>query len=1164
MKKLLFIFTLSLLMNTLFALAAGDIAIIAVQTDNPDQITFVTLNDIPANTTISFTDNAWNASTEAWRSGEGTCRWSNDVLTEASSIVTMYPDSLLATIGSITVSESNIDLASSGDQVLAYEGTTAPTANNDATWLYGFSTESFSWGNSSNTSDIPTALENYSVAMTTSATEVDNAVFTNGSEHQDNVSVSGTKTELLQLFNDSSKYYTSSSWITLPTYTIVVTEGGVSYAASPTFNPAGGSYYSFDTPFNVELSTETAGATIYYTIDGSDPDETSNVYTGAISITEDTTIKAIAYADGYLPSSVNTAVYDIVSPNSATLPYSQTFDSDFGDCYTYAVSGIKPWYYYSNSATANGYNGSFPEEHWLVLPKIDFTATTSERMTFNTYVRYGSIDAENYLKLFYSEDYPGVGDPTGYTWTEIAFTLPAGGIVGSTELSSPSGVLDLSGISVSAVYLAFKYYSNGNPSSWRVDDINIYEATAPTLIVDPASLGGFSYVLGNGPSQEQSFLITAADLEDDVVVTAPTSYEVSLTSGTGFTGSVSLTPNDGIVSETTIYTRLKAALAIGTYNEDISITSTNADSQTVNCDGEVSAPPAPEAPVASDASEIGNDSFTANWNAVTGATGYYLDVYTVSGTPASDLFFSEYIEGSSNNKALEIYNGTGLPVDLTEYVVKTFSGTNTTANYTLNLTGTLADGSVYIIANSSAAEEITSIADVTASVTFYNGDDAVGLYKNDVLIDVLGSIGSGTTYGGEVTLVRKADAVVPSATYSADDWDQYPQNTFSYLGSHTFNGLTKTYVTGFENLDISNVTSYQVTGLDPETTYQYVVRAYDAYSQSSVNSNEISVTTSAATPTYPEGDSIQVGENTITFTQGSANEGPVVEELPGWNNSNLDSESVTTLSFSLIGEGPWTISINTAAPYGAVYYEGGWHAFGNIGGVVTIEIPSLSGKGPDVIVILGDLDPSTLPIELSAFTVSLYNHDSAKVNWVTQSETGLNGFYILRNSSDQLDSANQISILIPATNTSQAQSYQYMDRELVTEGVYYYWLLVSNLDGSEAFYGPVEFTYTLGDQEGEVPEVEIITALDGVYPNPFNPSTNIAYSLSEACDVDFRIFNSRGQMIRYIKAGRKEVGNHSQVWDGNDANGNAVGSGIYYIRMQAGKESFNTKAVLLK
>ena len=82
-------------------------------------------------------------------------------------------------------------------------------------------------------------------------------------------------------------------------------------------------------------------------------------------------------------------------------------------------------------------------------------------------------------------------------------------------------------------------------------------------------------------------------------------------------------------------------------------------------------------------------------------------------TAPSDLFFSEYIEGSSNNKALEIFNGTGASIDLATggYNVQVFFNGSATAGLTINLLGTVAYGDVYVVAQSSAAATILAQAD---------------------------------------------------------------------------------------------------------------------------------------------------------------------------------------------------------------------------------------------------------------------------------------------------------------------------------------------------------------------------------------------------------------------------------------------------------------------
>ncbi len=160
-----------------------------------------------------------------------------------------------------------------------------------------------------------------------------------------------------------------------------------------------------------------------------------------------------------------------------------------------------------------------------------------------------------------------------------------------------------------------------------------------------------------------------------------------------------------------------------------------------------------------------------------------------------DLFFSEYIEGSSNNKALEIYNPGPDAVDLGLYSVALYNNGNTTANSTAVLSGTLAAEATYQIVNSSADAALLGLADITSGVTFYNGDDAIALFRSGVLIDVIGEIGvdpgtnwpvgSGAT--SEFTLVRRPEIRQGQADWAlgANEWLVYPQNTFSFYGSHT-------------------------------------------------------------------------------------------------------------------------------------------------------------------------------------------------------------------------------------------------------------------------------------------------------------------------------------------------------------------------------------------
>src|SRR5687768_11575303 len=132
-----------------------------------------------------------------------------------------------------------------------------------------------------------------------------------------------------------------------------------------------------------------------------------------------------------------------------------------------------------------------------------------------------------------------------------------------------------------------------------------------------------------------------------------------------------------------------------------------------------------------------------------------LSLSTPAQALSTDLFFSEYIEGSSNNKALEIVNLTGAAVNLAAggYNVQMHFNGNPAAGLTINLTGSVAHGDVYVVAQSSANAAILGQADQTNGAGWFNGDDAVVLRRGTTVLDVIGQIGfdPGTEWGSGLT-----------------------------------------------------------------------------------------------------------------------------------------------------------------------------------------------------------------------------------------------------------------------------------------------------------------------------------------------------------------------------------------------------------------------------
>jgi len=169
------------------------------------------------------------------------------------------------------------------------------------------------------------------------------------------------------------------------------------------------------------------------------------------------------------------------------------------------------------------------------------------------------------------------------------------------------------------------------------------------------------------------------------------------------------------------------------------------------------------------------------------------------GSHSTELFFSEVVEGTSNNKALEIYNGTTSAIDLVAgaYNVQMYFNGNASAGLTINLNGSVAAGDVFVLAQSSANATILAQADQTNSSGWFNGDDAVVLRKGTTIVDVIGQIGfdpgtewgTGLTSTADNTLRRQpfaaaGDANGTDAFDPAQEWAGFATDTFDGLGAH--------------------------------------------------------------------------------------------------------------------------------------------------------------------------------------------------------------------------------------------------------------------------------------------------------------------------------------------------------------------------------------------
>lgn len=173
-------------------------------------------------------------------------------------------------------------------------------------------------------------------------------------------------------------------------------------------------------------------------------------------------------------------------------------------------------------------------------------------------------------------------------------------------------------------------------------------------------------------------------------------------------------------------------------------------------------------------------------------------IASLSALPAAaDLYFSEYIEGSSNNKALEIYNSSASSVDLAGHKVELYFNGSNSAGLTINLTGSIPAHGVFVLAHGNANATILAKANQTNSSGWFNGDDAIVLKNGSTVLDSIGQVGvdpgaewgTGFTSTADNTLRRKTsittgDVTINNSFDPALEWEGYAQDTFDHLGTY--------------------------------------------------------------------------------------------------------------------------------------------------------------------------------------------------------------------------------------------------------------------------------------------------------------------------------------------------------------------------------------------
>lgn len=209
-----------------------------------------------------------------------------------------------------------------------------------------------------------------------------------------------------------------------------------------------------------------------------------------------------------------------------------------------------------------------------------------------------------------------------------------------------------------------------------------------------------------------------------------------------------------------------------------------------------------------------------------------------------------------------------------------------------------------------------------------------------------------------------------------------------------------------------------------------------------------------------------------------------------------------------------------------------------------------------------DYQNSTLPVTLSAFQTLEVTAEEVNIQWITQSEINMTGYYLLRSENPELNQARNVSgIIIAAQNSSTEHIYLYQDKEVSPDKSYYYWLQSVENNGVSYYNGPLNI-HTPPQQE--TPELNIDTSFISIWPNPVlkNQNLSVNVSIQQNDQVEIDIYNIRGQLVQSFS--NLSTGEINLSWDLKDKKGVKCSSGVYFIRLKGNNCQQLRKILIMK
>ncbi|MFZ4620330.1 MAG: T9SS type A sorting domain-containing protein [Bacteroidota bacterium] len=542
-------------------------------------------------------------------------------------------------------------------------------------------------------------------------------------------------------------------------------------------------------------------------------------------------------------------------------------------------------------------------------------------------------------------------------------------------------------------------------------------------------------------------------------------------------------------------------------------------------------------------SNIGTASSSTVDNA--DAVSPVVDVYgtLTTGTGAS-LFF----RSTGGTSTLNVYNG-GI-VNINKY----FIPSSTTSNSSVV---NIASGGTLSINSNGTADFSKTTQTITGAGSFVlNSGGTINIGAAAGLDPSSGPVQTTTqtfSTGANYNFVGTSAQVIGSA---------FPQTVNNMIVNNAA-GLTltnSTTVTGTLTLTNGNVTlgtndlTASTIGGTPGTTKHLVTTSTGVVKSSIAANGSFSFPVAFDASSYnPVTIALAGGDPTETFSVRVAN-----GVSPSADNNATAVQKTWMISEATAGSNNATLTIQWAGTEEGGSFTRGtsavWHHNGS--NWVNVSGGTFGGSDPYTLAtttavtsfspfIVGN--DGALPVELSSFTAKATQR-SAELKWSTATENNNHGFEVERNSGNGWTKASFIS---GAGNSNSAKSYSYVDANLAS-GTYQYRLKQINNDGSFKYAGAVETV--------EVGVAAKVFGLSDNYPNPFNPSTSIEFTVAKEGLTTLKVYNMIGQEVASLYNGIAQAGKINRV----QFDAKQLPSGIYFSKLQFGNQQLIKKMMLVK